>query len=159
MARQYAAWCAAHHSAAQRIQAGGRGFLARCRARVAREVNAWELCGVPALLSIQRTVRGFLVRRAYARRLEEVIRVKVIVPAAGVLQKCWRGTRGRIEAARQRLSRASATEIQARYADQIDSSRVTLRQVLPKQGHSRERSIDLSPRRDLSPSVSLTREH
>lgn len=35
-----------------------------------------------------------------------------MVPAAGVIQKLWRGMKGRQRAAEQRLRRASAIEIQ-----------------------------------------------
>lgn len=77
VARMYAAWCANHHYATRSIQAGVRGFIARCRARALREDRSWRKYGLPALISIQRTVRGFLVRQAYARRFKEAIRVKV----------------------------------------------------------------------------------
>lgn len=79
-----------------------------------RSDRAFELCGAGAVLMIQKTVRGFLVRQAYARRFEEAVRVRVLVPAAGVLQKCWRGMKGREEGARRRRMWAAATEIQAR---------------------------------------------
>lgn len=67
-----------------------------------------------AVVQIQKTIRGFLVRKAYERRFQEALRVRVIIPAAGVLQKCWRGKKGREEAALRRRMWAAATEIQAR---------------------------------------------
>ncbi|CAM9600310.1 unnamed protein product, partial [Sphacelaria rigidula] len=110
--RQYAAWCAQHVHATRSIQAGVRGFMARCRARKLREERSWVKFGVPALVTVQRAVRGFLVRRAYGRRFQEAVRVKVMVPAAGVISKCWRGMKGRMKAAHLRLRKASAIEIQ-----------------------------------------------
>eukprot|EP00752_Nemacystus_decipiens_P018220 g16349.t1 len=112
VARRYAAWCAAHYFAARHIQRGGRGFTARCRARRMRATRAFELCGLSAILLVQKTIRGFLVRKAYERRFQEALRVRVIIPAAGVLQKCWRGKKGREEAALRRRMWAAATEIQ-----------------------------------------------
>lgn len=79
-----------------------------------RADRAFELCGLGAVLMIQKTIRGFLVRKAYERRFQEALRVRVIIPAAGVLQKCWRGKKGREEAALRRRMWAAATEIQAR---------------------------------------------
>ena len=72
-----------------------------------------------AVLLIQKTIRGFLVRKAYERRFQEALRVRVFIPAAGVLQKCWRGKKGREEAALRRRMRAAATEIQARAAEVV----------------------------------------
>ncbi|CAM9810654.1 unnamed protein product, partial [Ectocarpus sp. 4 AP-2014] len=117
VARRYAAWVAAHYFAARNIQRGGRGFTARqvvprCHARRKRATRAFELCGLPAILLIQRSIRGFLVRKAYKRRFQEAVRVKVIVPSAGVLQKCWRGKKGREEGALRRRMCAAAIEIQ-----------------------------------------------
>ncbi|CAM9183903.1 unnamed protein product, partial [Hapterophycus canaliculatus] len=114
VARRYAAWCAAHFFAARHIQRGARAFTARCYARRKRAARAFQLCGIAAILLIQRTTRGFLVRKAYERRFEEAVRVRVIVPAAGVLQKCWRGKKGREQGALRRRMWAAATEIQAR---------------------------------------------
>lgn len=113
VARRYAAWCAMHYFSARCIQSGVRGFTARSRARVARTIRAWELQGLPALLLLQRAIRGFLVRKEFSRRFEEAVRVKIIVPAAGVLQKCWRGKKGREEGFLRRRMKAAATEIQA----------------------------------------------
>lgn len=110
--RRFAAYCATYYNAARAIQSGARGFLARCRTRSARAARTWVLCGLPALLLIQRVVRGFLVRKAFARRFEEAVRVRVVIPAAGVLQKCWRGRLGRNDAALRRKMKAAATEIQ-----------------------------------------------
>ncbi|CAN0023331.1 unnamed protein product, partial [Ectocarpus sp. 12 AP-2014] len=117
VARRYAAWVAAHYFAARNIQRGGRGFTARqvvprCHARRKRATRAFELCGLPAILLIQRSIRGFLVRKAYKRRFQEAVRVKVIVPSAGVLQKCWRGKKGREEGTLRRQLWAAAIEIQ-----------------------------------------------
>ncbi|CAM9629410.1 unnamed protein product [Scytosiphon promiscuus] len=112
VARRYASWCAAHYFAARHIQRGARGFTARCSARRKRAIRTFQLCGAVAILMIQKTIRGFLVRKAYTRRFEEAVRVRVIVPAAGVLQKCWRGKKGREQAALRRRMWAAATEIQ-----------------------------------------------
>ncbi|CAM9218906.1 unnamed protein product, partial [Ectocarpus fasciculatus] len=115
VARRYAAWVASHYFAARNIQRGGRGFTARqvgCRARCKRATRAFELSGLPAILLIQKSIRGFLVRKAYKRRFQEAVRVKVIVPSAGVLQKCWRGKKGREEGALRRRMWAAAIEIQ-----------------------------------------------
>lgn len=89
----------------------------RCRARRKRANRAFELCGLPAILLIQKSIRGFLVRKAYRRRFQEAVRVKVIVPAAGVLQKCWRGKKGREEGALRRRMWAAAIEIQVRVTE------------------------------------------
>lgn len=86
----------------------------RCCARRKRATRAFQLCGLPAILLLQKIIRGFLVRKAYERRFEEAVRVRVIVPAAGVLQKCWRGKKGREQGALRRQMWAAATEIQAR---------------------------------------------
>ncbi|CAB1110136.1 unnamed protein product [Ectocarpus sp. CCAP 1310/34] len=91
------------------------GTLVSCQARCAwsiGEARAFELCGLPAILLIQRSIRGFLVRKACTRRFQEAVRVKVIVPSAGVLQKCWRGKKGREEGALRRRMWAAAIEIQ-----------------------------------------------
>lgn len=112
ISRRYAAYDAAHYYAARSLQSGGRGFLARCRVRKMRASRAWDSYGLSALLLIQAVVRGFLVRKAFARRFQEAIRVKIMVPAAGVLQKCWRGKLGKKEAALRRRINAMATEIQ-----------------------------------------------
>lgn len=79
-----------------------------------RSNRSFDLCGKDAVLMIQKMIRGFLVRKAYARRFEEAVRVRVLVPAAGVIQKCWRGKKGREEGALRRRMWAAATEIQAR---------------------------------------------
>lgn len=112
IARRFAAWCASHFHAARHIQAGVRGFMARCHAQEMRIARVWTLSGLPALIRLQKVVRGFIVRKAFARRMEESIRVRIVVPAAGVLQKCWRGKKGRDEGARRVRMRAAATEIQ-----------------------------------------------
>lgn len=121
VARRYASWCASHYFAARYIQSGVRGFTARCRARTLRSARAWELCGLPAVLLLQRVMRGFLVRKAFSRRFEEAVRVRVVVPAAGVLQKCWRGKKGREEGALRRRMAAAATEIQVGFRSEFSS--------------------------------------
>ena len=80
-----------------------------------RAICAFKLSGLAAILLTQRVIRGFLVRKAYERRFQEAVRVRVIVPAAGVLQKCWRGKKGREEAALRRRMWAAAIEIQVSY--------------------------------------------
>ena len=47
------------------------------------------------------------------------MRVRVVVPAAGVLQKCWRGKKGREEGALRRRMAAAATEIQVGFGVRV----------------------------------------
>ncbi len=113
----------ANHRNLRTLQPAALFPWVRCHARHLRETRAFELCGLGAILLIQRVIRGFLVRQAYERRFREAVRVRVIVPAAGVLQKCWRGKKGREEAALRRRMRAAAIEIQARTEKQAKSYR------------------------------------
>ena len=57
-------------------------------------------------------VRGFLARRKYARLFDEMLHVLIRVPATKCAQRVYRGHVGRLRAARKRLERACAIEIQ-----------------------------------------------
>ncbi|CBJ25867.1 conserved unknown protein [Ectocarpus siliculosus] len=107
LGRSYASmWKVVAVLAATRLSAGWRRFSTQ------RKFLAFRARARAGAIGLQRSIRGFLVRKAYKRRFQEAVRVKVIVPSAGVLQKCWRGKKGREEGALRRRMWAAAIEIQ-----------------------------------------------
>lgn len=110
--RVYYAWVYSSYSRARSIQSIVRGFLARCRYRLIREEYAMHNIIHPAILVLQSVARVFLARRRVHHHWQARLHVMIVVPAANVIQKVWRGRVGRAVRDTKLLERRSATVIQ-----------------------------------------------
>lgn len=85
------------------------GHLKYCRVR-GHMFTAY--IAIPAVIKIQKSIRGKIGRRLALEQLERVLLVKVDIPCAVIMQRVFRGTRGRIRARYMRFINRSCLTIQ-----------------------------------------------